>query len=143
MKKGSIFSVMKVWHHRRTWFLNCELVSNKPNLQKGFQNFNLRSQRFILKKFCIWIIFSLSKFDRISFVAHYGEVASSLCYIRKLPDRSTGSEDDLLHDLNVTDRLFVQLFSKISLDRASSFQMLFMVSFPAGNVKYIAQICDM
>lgn len=84
---------MKVGHHRRTWFLNCELVSNEPNLQKGFQNFNLRSQRFILKKFGIWIIFSLSKFDRISFlwriVAHYGEVASSLCYIRKLPDGST------------------------------------------------------
>lgn len=45
-------------------------------------------------------------------MAHYGEVASSLCYIRKLPDGSTGSEDDLLHVLNVTDRLFVQLFSK-------------------------------
>lgn len=96
---------------------NCELVSNKPNLQKGLQNLNLRSQRFILKKFCIWIIFSLSKFDRISFrwriMAHYGEVASSLCCIRKLPDGSTCSEDVLLHVLNVTSRWFVQLFSKI------------------------------
>lgn len=126
---------------------NCELVSNKPNFQKGFQNLNLWSQRFILKKFCIWITFSLSKFDRICFLwrimAHSGEVASSLCCIRKLPDGSTGSEDVLLYVLNVTGRLFVQLFSKIFSDRASSFQILLMVFFLARNVKYIAQICDM
>lgn len=76
-------------------------------------------------------------------MVHCGEVASSLCYIRKLPDGSTGSEDGLLHVLKVTDRLLAQLFSKIFLDGASSFQMLFMVSFLAGNVKYIAEICDM
>lgn len=113
---------------------NCELVSDEPNLQNGFQSLNHRSQRFILKKFCIWIIFSLLRFDRISFlwhvVAQYGEVAASLCCIRKLPDGSTGSDNVLLHVLNMTNRLFVQLFSKIFFGQTFIFPNLVYGLFP-------------